>query len=125
MATIRRFEDIGAWQKARKLTFSVYKLTREGEFSRDFGLRDQIRRASVSIMANIAEGFARKSDRDFAHFLTISRSSAAEVQSHLYIANDLDYISKQDFQLLYDELEQLSKMIFSLTNHLRKSIEKR
>ena len=76
-------------------------------------------------MANIAEGFGRRTDRDFAHFLTISRSSAAEVQSHLYVASDLNYISGNDFQLLYDELEQLSKMIFSLTNHLRKSTEKR
>ena len=69
MPTIKRFEDIQAWQKAREITANIYQITRDSEFSRDFGLRDQIRRASVSTMSNIAEGFARKSDRDFAHFL--------------------------------------------------------
>ncbi len=83
MPTFRRFEDIQAWQKAREITKFVYSLTKKGEFARDYGLRDQIRRSSVSIMANIAEGFSRRSDKDFANFLNISRSSVAEVQSHL------------------------------------------
>jgi four helix bundle protein len=79
MPTFKRFEDILAWQKARLVTNLIYSVTKSGDFTKDFGLRDQIRRASVSIMANIAEGFARRSDKDFAYFLNISRSSTAEV----------------------------------------------
>ena len=120
MATVRRFEDILAWQKARKLTGMVYKATNNGRFSKDFGLREQIRRASVSVMANIAEGFARRSDRDFAHFLNISRSSAAEVQSHLYVAIDQEYIEHGEFEKMYLQSEEVSKMIYSFAKHLTK-----
>ena len=122
MATIRRFEDIHAWQRAREVTNAVYRVTRSGEFAKDFGLRDQIRRASVSIMANIAEGFARRSDKDFAHFLNISRSSVAEVQSHLYVAIDQEYINEKEFAEIYSRLEETSKMIFAFAKHL---VEKR
>src|SRR5688572_16976277 len=101
MSTFKRFEDIQAWQKAREITALVYSISRNGEFVRDFGLRDQIRRSSVSIMANIAEGCARRSDKDFAHFLNISRSSVAEVQSHLYVALDQGYIERTDFDRIY------------------------
>ncbi len=118
MATIKRFEDIQAWQKARTITKLVYTATKQGEFAKDFGLRDQIRRSSVSIMANIAEGFARRSDKDFAYFLNISRSSAAEVQSHLYVALDQDYISEERFNEIYKEIEETSKMIFGFAKHL-------
>lgn len=120
MATIRRFEDLQAWQKARQVTKLVYDITKKGEFTRDYGLRDQIRRASVSVMANIAEGFARRSDRDFAHFLNISRSSAAEVQSHLYVAADQGYITRREFKEIHQQLEKTSKMIFGLVKHLKK-----
>jgi four helix bundle protein len=109
-----------AWQKARVLTNSIYKATGTGEFARDFGLKEQLRRSSVSIMANIAEGFARRSDKDFAHYLNISRSSAAEVQSHLYVAFDQNYIGRTEFNELYAELEEVSKMILSLARHLLK-----
>ncbi|HBR57037.1 MAG TPA: four helix bundle protein [Blastocatellia bacterium] len=120
MGTIKRFEDILAWQKARQITNSIYKITTSDEFSKDFGLKEQIRRASVSIMANIAEGFARRSDKDFANFLNISRSSAAEVQSHLYVALDQNYIQQNNFDKIYFELEEVSKMIFSFAKHLIK-----
>lgn len=120
MPTIKRFEDLEAWKKARDITNEVYSLTNEGPFSRDFGLKDQIRRSSVSIMANIAEGFARKTDRDFSHFLIISRSSAAEVQSHLNVALDQGYLEKEKFGDVYGKLEQVSKMIFGLIRHLTK-----
>ena len=83
MATFKNFEEIVAWQKARILTKRVYQVTADGKFSRDFGLSDQIRRASVSIMANIAEGLERRTNKDFANFLVIAHGSAAEVQSHL------------------------------------------
>ena len=118
MSTFKRFEDIQAWQKARQVTNLIYAVTKKEQFSRDFGLRDQIRRASVSIMANIAEGFARRSDKDFAHFLNISRSSSAEVQSHLYVAIDQGYIEENEFNEIYLALEETSKMIFGLVRHL-------
>ncbi len=118
MPTFKKFEDIMAWQKARQITGAIYRATKNGEFARDFGLRDQIRRASVSIMANIAEGFARRSDKDFAYFLNISRSSTAEVQSHLYVAIDQGYIEQKEFDEIYDQLEEASKMIFALVRHL-------
>lgn len=118
MSTFKRFEDIRAWQMAREVTSLIYSISKTGQFGRDFGLRDQIRRSSVSIMANIAEGFSRRSDKDFAYFLNISRSSAAEVQSHLYVALDQGYIDRGDFQLIYDKLEETSRMIFALARHL-------
>ena len=84
MAKFRRFEEIQAWQKAYEVTLAIFQLTDDGRFSRDFGLRDQIRRSSVSIMANIAEGHGRRTNSEFANFLNLSRGSAAETQSHLY-----------------------------------------
>lgn len=118
MATIKKFEEIKAWQRAREVTNRVYIVTGNGQFSKDFGLRDQIRRASVSIMANIAEGFARRSDKDFAYFLNISRSSVAEAQSHLYVAIDQGYVNESEFDDIYTGLEETSKMIFALVKHL-------
>lgn len=120
MATIKKFEDIKAWQKAREVTKEVYQVTASNEFSRDFGLRDQIRRASVSIMANIAEGFGRKSNKDFAHFLVQSHGSGAEVQSHLYVALDLGYIEETQFAGLYEKLDHTSRMLMSLCQFLQK-----
>ena len=118
MPTFKRFEDIQAWQRARELTRDVYHVTKSRDFAKDFGLVDQIRRSSVSIMANIAEGFARRSDKDFAHFLNLARSSAAEVQSHLYVALDQEYINADSFKMIYDKVEETSKMIFGLVSHL-------
>ncbi len=120
MASFNRFEDILAWQKAREATLIVYAKTSDGHFAKDFGLRDQIRRASVSIMANIAEGFGRRSDKEFANFLNIAHGSVAETQSHLYVAADLKYISQDDFRLLYRQYDETSKMIMGLTKHLRR-----
>jgi len=98
---IERFEDLIAWQKARELTKNIYKITRQGEFKKDFGLRDQIRRASVSVMSNIAEGFERGGRSEFHQFLVIAKGSCAELKSHLYVALDADYIDAQTFQRLY------------------------
>jgi four helix bundle protein len=86
---IRRFEDIESWKKARQLTVAIYAVSNRGHFRRDFGMRDQIRRASVSVMANIAEGFWRKGTRELSRYLTIAQASVIEVQSHLYVALDL------------------------------------
>ena len=121
MSSFRKFEDILAWQKARMLTKRVYQVTRQEEFARDYGLRDQIRRASVPIMANIAEGFGRKTNKEFANFLVMSHGSAAEVQSHLYIALDLTYIDDETFKELYALVDEISRMIMALCQHLVKT----
>ena len=121
MATFKRFEDIQAWQKARQTARMVYEVTAEGRFSRDFALSSQIQRASVSIMANIAEGFGRHSDKEFANFLNIAHGSASEVQSHLYVALDLKYIDQDSFTNLYKMLDEVSRMTLALAQHLRAS----
>ena len=121
MATFNRLEDIQAWQKARQITRLIYEATAEGQFAKDFGLRDQIRRASVSIMANIAEGFGRRSDKEFANFLNMAHGSASEVQSHLYVALDLSYIDQTSFKNLSALLEKASRMTLALAQRLRAS----
>lgn len=121
MAKIQRFEDILAWQKARELVREIYAVSKNDIFSKDFGLRDQIRRAAVSIMLNIAEGFARKTNREFFQFLVIAHGSIAEVQSVLYVAFDQKYISQEQFENLYKMANEVSKMIMGFSNYLRKS----
>jgi four helix bundle protein len=116
---IERFEDIQAWQKARELVREVYSATNDGSFAKDFGLRDQIRRAAVSIMLNVAEGFARKTDREFAQFLVIAHGSAAEVQAALYVALDQNYIERGRFEILYSMADETSKMIMGFSGYLR------
>lgn len=119
MASFAKFEDILAWQKARQVTKLIYQETAKGEFFKDFDLRSQIRRASISIMANIAEGFGRRSDKEFANFLNIAHGSAYEVQSHLYLALDLNYIKTETFTKLYESLNEICRMIYALSNKLR------
>ncbi len=97
MAIIKRFEDIEAWQKARVLTREIYRTTAMGEFARDFGLKDQIRRAGVSSMSNIAEGFEREGNKEFVQFLSVSKGSTAEINSHLYVALDANFITQPQF----------------------------
>lgn len=119
MSTFKKFEEIQAWQKAREITKKVYLMSNTGEFARDFSLRDQMKRASVSIMANIAEGHGRRTRTEFANFLNIARGSAIELQSHLYVALDLTYISEADFRETYGQLDEVSKMTVSLAQYLR------
>ena len=119
MATITRFEDILGWQKARQVTTLIHEITGQGVFSKDFGLRDQVRRSSVSIMANIAEGFGRKSDKEFANFLNYAHGSIAETQSHLYIALDLNYLSQVQFDSLYGTLDETSRILMGFSKNLR------
>lgn len=123
MAKFSKFEEIQAWQKARDVTLLIYKITRNGNFSKDFGLKDQTRRASVSIIANIAEGHGRRTNIEFANFLNLARGSVAEVQSHLYVALGLNYINQSDFDHLYQILTEISRMLLSLAQYLR-SLEK-
>lgn len=120
MPGFKRFEDILAWQKSRQVTKLIYEITSEGNFAKDFGLRDQIRRSSVSIMANIAEGFGRRSDKEFSNFLNIAHGSVAETQSHLYGALDLNYLNRENFDKSYLLLDEISKMVMSLTQYLRR-----
>jgi four helix bundle protein len=121
MATFSRLEDIQVWQKARLLTKRIYKATEDSKFSQDYGLRNQIQRASISIMANIAEGFGRRSDKEFANFLNMAHGSATEVQSHLYVALDLTYINEATFNELGGLLDEISRMILALAQRLRGS----
>ena len=120
MTMIQRFEDIQAWQESRKLVKMIYSLTYKELFSKDYGMRDQIRRASVSTMANIAEGFDCESRVEFARFLGIARRSAVEVQSILYAALDNGYINQEEFDLHYEQARKAKALIGgfkrSLTN---------
>jgi len=119
MSAISRIEDIKAWQEARVLATSVYRITNTGAWAKDFGLRDQVRRAGVSIASNIAEGYARETDAEFARFLSIARGSANEVKTQLYIALDINYIDRKDFDEIYRQLDKICSMITNLMNYLR------
>jgi len=121
MSAFQRFEDIEAWQKARELTKAIYALSHDGQFARDFGLRDQIRRDSVSIMSNIAEGFGRGGNKEFIQFLSTAKGSASEVQAQLYVALDAGYINQEQFQKLYSETEATARMIAGLLRYLQNS----
>ncbi len=120
MATIRRFEDIQAWQKARELVQEIYKTSSVGRIGKDYGLRDQIQRTAVSAMSNIAEGFARKSRKDFSHFLSFARASAVEVQSLLYVALDTTGMDRSQFDMLYHKAEEVISMTTRLMAYLNK-----
>src|SRR6266542_1835222 len=111
MPAITRFEDIIAWQEARSLTQHIYQTTSREPFARDFGLRDQIQRASVSSMSNIAEGFDCESKVEFGRFLGIARRSAVEVQSLLYTAFDLAYISEPQLKEHYEQARKTKALI--------------
>ncbi len=121
MSTIQRFEDLEAWKISREVTKDIYKLSASGLFSRDFGLRDQIRRASVSIMSNIAEGFERDGDKEFVQFLAIAKGSAGEVRSQLYVALDQEYVSEIEFNSVYQKLTENSRVISGLMKYLQQS----
>lgn len=121
MAVIRRFEEIEAWKKARELTREVYAVTSEGSFARDFGLRDQIRRAAVSIMSNIAEGFDRGGNKELIQFLAIAKGSAGEVRSQLYVALDASHIDQAAFDRLSEMTAETSRMISGFMKYLQES----
>ncbi|MGH7255627.1 MAG: four helix bundle protein [Nitrospirales bacterium] len=116
---INRFEDIQAWQEARALCKKVYSLSRSGRFAKDFALRDQTRRAVASIMANIAEGFDSRSNPEFIQFLYYSLRSASELQSHLYIALDQDYVTRLRFMEVYEQAGKIKGMVFRFIEYLR------
>jgi four helix bundle protein len=111
---IEKFEDLIAWQKSRELTKNIYRVTKIGEWLKDFGLRDQIRRASVSIMSNIAEGFERGGRSEFHQFLVIAKGSCAELRSQLYVALDVEYIDIGTFQSLDGLAKETSRLVGGL-----------
>ena len=118
MAKIERFEDIKAWGMAKDLVTAVYRLSGDGKFSQDLGLKDQVRRASVSVMSNIAEGFERGSRTEFARFLRIAKGSCGEVRSQLYVALDLGYVNPQEFSVVKTKAEDLSKALSGFITYL-------
>jgi four helix bundle protein len=121
MATIRQFEDIQAWQRARELTRAIYGCTRLGTFAADYQLRDQIRRAATSVMSNIAEGFERSGTGEFIQFLAVAKGSTGEVESHLYIALDEAYITPDQFKQLRSLATSTKGLIAGFMHYLRQS----
>ena len=115
------FEELHVYQRARELTNAVYSLTREGPFSRDHGLVDQIRRAAVSIMSNVAEGFERGSTAEFIQFLYIAKGSCGEVRAQLQIAHDQQYAGSDDYGQLHDLCRRISGMLSNFIAHLQQS----
>jgi four helix bundle protein len=108
MSTVKSFEELTIWQEARELTNRIYILSKKFPKEELYGLTSQIRRASVSIMSNIAEGFNRRSTKEFINFLIISRASISEVQNDLYISLDLNYINKENFETIYNHAQKIS-----------------
>ena len=118
---VDRFEDLDAWKVARELANQIYVFGRESGFSRDYGFKDQIQRAAVSVMNNIAEGFERGSNKDFAKFLFIARGSIGEVRSMLYLASDQKYITGEQFKDAYNLCVRESQLCWGLIKHLQKN----
>jgi four helix bundle protein len=118
---IERFEDFIAWQKARKLTSEIYKVTNQGKFGSDFGLKDQIRRAAVSSMSNLAEGFERGRPTEFHQFLSVAKGSCAELRSQLYVALDAGYLNLPTFEALMTQATEVGQIL----GGLRVAVERR
>jgi four helix bundle protein len=124
MGNIERFEDIDAWKKARELTKIIYEVTSQGKLATDFSLRDQIRRAAVSIMANIAEGFEREGNKEFRQFLATAKGSAGEVKALLYVALDAGLTSMEQFQRIRTLADETSRLLAGFLRYLKTSDKK-
>ncbi len=118
MSTTTRFEEIEAWKTARELTRMIYSLTDQGQFAKDFGLRNQIQRATVSVMSNIAEGFESRTQAQFLEYLGHSKASAGEVRCHLYIAMDLKYLTQEQFNQVFDLADKSSRQLARFMDYL-------
>ena len=116
---IQKFEDLKVWQNAREILKQIYNSTSNQKFSKDFGLRDQIQRASVSIMSNIAEGYERDSNKELIRFLQFSKGSAGEVRSLLYVANDLAYLTEKEFENHYNAAVLIISQISNFIKYLK------
>ena len=124
MAKVERFEDLKCWQMSRKLVKDVYAISADGSLGKDLGTKDQLRRAALSVMNNVAEGFARFSKKEFILFLNYAQSSAAEVKSILYVCEDLAYLSEQHSGQLREEVDNIRKTILTLIKYLNISQQK-
>ena len=119
MSTIKSFEGLIIWQESRKFINDIYKLTKNFPQEELYGLTSQIRRAAISIMANIAEGFDRRTTKEFISFLVIARASISEVQNDLYLSLDLNYINNEDFKTYYNHAQKIGKLINGLITYLK------
>jgi len=121
MGKFNSFEEILSWKKSRLFNKRIYEITDNQNFKRDFDLVRQIRRTSISISSNIAEGFERNTDKEFIQFLYIAKASAGEVRSQLYLASDLNYITKMEFDELFNDISDISKLISGFIKYLQSS----
>ena len=121
MARIEKFEDLEIWKLAKDVANQIYDITSIGKFSQDYVLRDQIRRAAVSIFSNIAEGFERNGNKEFLQFLSIAKASCGEVRAQLIFAKDREYISKEQFEIIVPNLLSLSNQIGGFYKYLKQS----
>ena len=121
MGKFNSFEEINSWQKARVFNKKVYLVTENTNFQKDFDFTRQIRRASISISSNIAEGFERNTDKEFIYFLYVAKASAGEVRSQLYLAFDLNYITKEEFEKLLESVTEISKLLSGFIKYLESS----
>ena len=121
MGKFNSFEEINSWQKSRIFNKRIYIITENTNFKKDFDLTRQIRRASISISSNIAEGFERNTDKEFIYFLYVAKASAGEVRSQLYLAFDLEYITKEEFEKLLESATEISRLIAGFIKYLESS----
>ena len=121
MSGKKQFEDLDVWQKAREITRLIYQISSDPMFAKDFGLKDQIRRSSVSILSNISEGFERGGNKEFIQFLSYAKGSCGELRAQLYVTLDQQYIDKDDFKNISDKALDLSRMISGFIKYLRNS----
>lgn len=121
MGRIEKFQDLEAWKKAREVSKRIYEISSKNSFSKDFALCNQIRRAVISIVSNIAEGFGRDGDKEFVQFLSIAKGSCFEVYAQLYVALDQNYVDKKEFEEIAEQLEEVSRIIGGLMKYLQQS----
>ena len=122
--TVKRFEELIVWQRSKELTKLLYSYTQKGLFQKDFGLKDQMQRATVSVMSNIAEGFGRGGNKEFIQYLFVAKGSLYEVQSLLHVAADQNYIDKSEFQVAYDKANEILRLIVSFIKGMKTSAVK-
>ena len=121
MAKVERFEDLEAWKQSREISRLIYSVSSKGAFTKDFALTNQIRRAAISIVSNIAEGFERNGDKEFIQFLTVAKGSCGEIRAQLYVAFDQGYLDEESFLNIQSKLEETSRMISGLIKYLKQS----
>jgi len=121
MAVIKSFEDLEIWKISKDFTVELYKITHNKNFNKDFSLRDQLRRASISIISNIAEGFERNGNKEFIQFLSIAKGSAGEIRAQIVIAFELKYITDKEFEKLHKDISQVSKQLSGFINYIKQS----